>query len=296
MTRANDYSVSMISTERGVFSCIDYGGDGPDCILVHGTGQNALAWRDFAAEFTSGHHVVAFDMRGHGQTPEVSSDAEQYWRDIGAIASAHAMVRPIVIGHSTGAYAAMAYAAAGGAVEAIVCVDGFTLDSREDAAEAGRAAGSSKTKTMLFDMFRYGWRATAAERDTYIADVVSNADGDWMNDGVDPALLRAMLFRCFARDGDVWLRRPTLDEIAVVSAPDTASPVFPAADIYAKAAAPSILIWADGGLSKDRRADLELVEKRNPSSRFIALNGGHNLPMQQPRTLAGTVAEALESV
>lgn len=149
---------------------------------------------------------------------------------------------------------------------------------------------------MLFDMFRYGWRATAAERDAYIADVVSNADEDWMNDGVDPELLRAMLLRCFARDGDVWLRRPTLEEIAVVSAPDPASPVFPAADIYAKVAAPLILIWADRGLSEDRRADLELIEKRNPSSRFIALNGGHNLPMQQPRELARIVAEAVDSV
>lgn len=52
------------ATDRGNFSCIDYGGSGPDCILVHGTGQNALAWYDFAMNFAQ-QYRVAFDMSGH---------------------------------------------------------------------------------------------------------------------------------------------------------------------------------------------------------------------------------------
>jgi len=68
-------------------------------------------------------------------------------------------------------------------------------------------------------MFRYGWRATAAERDFYIERVVADAPGDWLNDAIDPQLLRNMLQRCFIESDGLWLRRPTLEEIAIASAP-----------------------------------------------------------------------------
>lgn len=118
----------QLETIAGIFSVIDYGSSGPDCLLIHGTGQNAAAWNGVARTLAGRARTVAFDMRGHGQTRPVSLDPEQYWRDIGPVSDALGMRSPILIGHSTGAYAATAYAAAGGHVAQIVCIDGFTLD------------------------------------------------------------------------------------------------------------------------------------------------------------------------
>ena len=42
LIQADEYSVSMFSTERGAFFCIGYEIEGPDCILVQDTGHNAL--------------------------------------------------------------------------------------------------------------------------------------------------------------------------------------------------------------------------------------------------------------
>lgn len=173
-----------IETSAGTFAGIDYGGSGADCLLIHGTGQNALAWRDFARDFTLGYRAVAFDMRGHGQTPQYSTGPEQYWRDVRAIAAALDMPNPILIGHSTGAYAALAHTAAGEPALAVVCIDRFTLDDRLPLADDWTA-----TRSMLFDLFRYGWKATEAERDAYIEQCVENAPNNPFDVGIEPSLL-----------------------------------------------------------------------------------------------------------
>jgi len=48
---------------------VDFGGDGPPMVMVHGLGGNALNWMDAAPGFTSSHRVVAIDLAGFGQTP-----------------------------------------------------------------------------------------------------------------------------------------------------------------------------------------------------------------------------------
>jgi pimeloyl-ACP methyl ester carboxylesterase len=208
-----------LATAAGRFAAVDHGGRGPDCLLIHGTGQNAVAWQACAPLLAERFRVVAFDLRGHGRTREDSSNAEQYWRDLGPIAAALRMESPLLIGHSTGAYAASAYVAAGGQAAGVVCVDGFTLDSASTLAAAATAATALPALRSLFRMFRYGWRASRADRDAYLSKVVQDAPRDWLNCDIEPELLRAMLERCFVEERGVWLRRPTLAEIAVVSAP-----------------------------------------------------------------------------
>lgn len=274
-----------LEASSGTFALIDYGGSGPDCILIHGTGQNAAAWRACAVTLAARFHVVAFDLRGHGQTQERSSDAEQYWKDIGAIAEAMRMPKPLLIGHSTGAYAATAYVASGGDAAGVVCVDGFTLDGLDEAQRAARQVTPGGTKQALFDMFRYGWRATAAERDDYIKETVAAASGDWLNEGIDSDLLRAMLRRCFIESDGLWLRRPTPEEIAIVSAPKAGSEIFPWHGIYELVHVPLLLVWADRGLSSDRRAEVSDLATAAPNRCVAQLSGSHNLPMQRPGEL-----------
>lgn len=281
----------QLKTTAGTFGVIDYGGSGPDCLLIHGTGQNAAAWDGVARVLASGVRAVAFDMRGHGQTSEVSEDPEQYWRDIGPVCDALGMRFPILVGHSTGAYAATAYAAAGGKVARIICVDGFTLDMP---ATASHGAHSGPAPEVLFDMFRYGWLASSAERNAYIEEVVEEAPRDWLNAGVEPDLLRHMLERCFKKTRNGWLRRPSLDEIAVVSnAPP--GPIAPYLSVYEGIDVPMLFIWARKGLSADRYDELRRLAESVPHRRLVAIDSSHNVPLQRPHELAALILNEVET-
>jgi len=286
------FSETSLQTAAGEFAVIDYGGSGPDCLLIHGTGQNALAWRQVAEPLGQRFRVMAFDMRGHGRTLLDSSDAGQYWRDIGPVLAAARMERPVLIGHSTGAYAAMAHAASGGAVSAIVCVDGFTLDSGNAHSPLGEEDWQAMRR-QLFDLFRYGWRASQRERDDYIEDVVASADGDRFNTGIDPALLHGMLERCFVEKDGRWLRRPTLEEIRTVSQPDQRARIRPDRTIYQHVDAPMLLIWAQRGLSTDRLSDIKAIAAGRRNRTLVTIDASHNVPMQKPAELAQVIADYL---
>lgn len=281
-----------VRTTAGCFAAIDYGGSGPACLLIHGTGQNAAAWRRFGAVLAEHYRVIAFDLRGHGQTRASSSDAEQYWRDIQPIVDALELARPILIGHSTGAYAAMAHAAAGGTAAAVVCVDGFTPDERT-APDAG-ARSWHATEQSLFERFRYGWRATQTQRDAYIDETVAAAPADPLNAGVDPELLRSMLARCFVETQGMWLRRPTLEEIGTVSTPPRQSTIGPDRTIYDRVTIPVLLIWAERGLSAARRHDIEGIAAAAANRTFVPISAGHNVPMERPVALARMIRSRLD--
>ncbi len=261
----------ILRTAAGRFSVVDYGGSGKDCLLVHGTSQNALAWKATAKDLARKYHVGGFDLRGHGQTPEDSSEAQQYWRDIGPIASALKLERPVLIDHSTGAYAATAYVASGGDASAVVCVDGFTLDEPNSSDTVPERKKWNDAEA-LFAMFRYDWLATATERDRYIDEVVAASPTDPLNAGVEPDLLRAMLKRCFFEHDGLFLRRPTLEEIEIVSQSSPDATVAPVRDVYDRVSVPLLLVWARHGLSSDRHRELRQIAEARADRLLISID------------------------
>lgn len=78
----------QFETVVGEFAGIDFGGRGPDVLLIHGTGHNSAAWIPVAERLRSHCRLVAIDLRGHGRTPLDSREAEQYWRDLGLVCDA----------------------------------------------------------------------------------------------------------------------------------------------------------------------------------------------------------------
>jgi len=85
---------------------LDWGSAGkPPLILLHGIARTARAFDRVAPHFTANYHVLAVDMRGHGDSawdPQGSYMVEDYVRDIAALI-AHLKLRNIVLwGNSTG--------------------------------------------------------------------------------------------------------------------------------------------------------------------------------------------------
>ena len=48
---------------------IDFGGEGPAMLMVHGLGGNALNWMAVGPELAQQYHAIAIDLAGFGQTP-----------------------------------------------------------------------------------------------------------------------------------------------------------------------------------------------------------------------------------
>ncbi|HYD46613.1 MAG TPA: alpha/beta fold hydrolase [Phenylobacterium sp.] len=203
------------------------------------------------------------------------------------------MEAPILIGHSTGAYAAMAHIAAGGAASKIVCVDGFTLDPRPSLAP--RPAGApTPSLEQLARTFRYGWRASRSERDRYIEEVVRASPDDWVNQGVAQGLLRAMMRRCFVEDQGAWLRRPTPEEIRTVSSPRGEARIGPYVDLYDQISVPMLMVWAEQGLSAGRYEELQALAAAAPDRDLVTISATHNVPMQKPLELAMLIRRFVE--
>jgi pimeloyl-ACP methyl ester carboxylesterase len=97
------------------FHYLDWGTTGRHQILfLHGGGLNAHTWDLVCLALRGQYHCIALDQRGHGDSEWSPigdySLPSQVW-DIEGFIEELKLKRPLVVGHSMGGFAAMAYAA-----------------------------------------------------------------------------------------------------------------------------------------------------------------------------------------
>jgi pimeloyl-ACP methyl ester carboxylesterase len=85
-------------------------------LFVHSLAGNVGHWGDALAQCRSARRAIAFDLRGHGRSGGVSTEAafaiEALAGDIAAVADACGLERFVLVGHSLGGGVALAYAGA----------------------------------------------------------------------------------------------------------------------------------------------------------------------------------------
>jgi pimeloyl-ACP methyl ester carboxylesterase len=93
---------------------LDFGGEGPAVLLLHGLAGTAAEWKDTAAWLTGSHHVVALDQRGHGRSERRPRDVSRaaFVADAVAAVDQLALAPVILIGQSLGGHTAFLVAAA----------------------------------------------------------------------------------------------------------------------------------------------------------------------------------------
>ena len=92
--------------------CLDWGGDGPPLLLLHGFTGHAHAWDTLSIALQPHFHVYALDQRGHGE----SDPAEVYnpvvaLDDIGGVLAELGVTSLVMVGLSMGGRNAMYFAA-----------------------------------------------------------------------------------------------------------------------------------------------------------------------------------------
>ena len=93
--------------------CVDYGGDGPPVVLLHGLAGYGREWDDTAAWLTAGRRVVAPDQRGHGRSQRRPADVSRsaFVDDVVAWIAALDLGPVVLAGQSLGAHTGLLAAA-----------------------------------------------------------------------------------------------------------------------------------------------------------------------------------------
>jgi len=102
-------------------------GKGKKVLCVHGLTANCRCWDLLASSLSPQHKVLAMDLRGRGLSDNPSSgySVENHCRDILALMDNQNLERPVLMGHSLGAFISLVFAAKyPGRVDRLILVDG----------------------------------------------------------------------------------------------------------------------------------------------------------------------------
>jgi pimeloyl-ACP methyl ester carboxylesterase len=257
--------------------------------LLHGLGSSCHIW-DLVAPLLAecGLQVVTPDQRGHGQSAKptdgydmatLAADAYGLSRDLG-------LVRPVVVGHSWGAWIVLAYAAAYPQdLAGIVLVDGGVLDLRSRA--------GATWESVLRDL------AQPDLSTTQMADQLARAaEGElrFLDPGFRESFLRSLMEE--QPDGTIRMfltranHRLTLRGIWEQDLPATMARI-------GAAGTPALAVLAMQSHAEGRGAEFlaakrsgaEALLRHAPQARVIWMEETiHDIPLQRPAELAEVIA------
>ncbi|GHG74896.1 alpha/beta fold hydrolase [Streptomyces griseocarneus] len=154
----------------------DYGGDGPQLVLLHGFGRSFADWDASATVLTAGHRVLGVDLPGHGRSPGISPwNIPTVVQHVADTLDAHGVPEAVVVGHSLGGLIAVEYARANpdrARARAAVNLDGFWWGREYPGAErvtegllasAGAIAPPEYIEEQVIKSGRFGIPADRAE-------------------------------------------------------------------------------------------------------------------------------------
>ena len=206
---------------------LDWGNEAaPPLVCVHGFRGNAHSFDGFARRFGDRYHVIAFDVRGRGDSawaPDGDYSMAAYTNDLAGAVDALGLQRFSYIGTSMGGRIGMLYAAGhADRLERFILNDiGPDRESGSDriTAEAGRTPDDFAT---LEDVIAYrasisaplARRSAEEQREAALTQVREGTDGRWVWKH-DPTFLRQRATAGAASQPELWdvlrrLQAPTL--------------------------------------------------------------------------------------
>jgi pimeloyl-ACP methyl ester carboxylesterase len=261
----------------------DWDGDGPPVVLLHGLASNARIWDGVASRLAgAGFRVAALDQRGHGDSeqPDAGYDFATVCRDLEAALAALGAERPVLVGHSWGAFVALHYAAERDAVAGLVLVDGGLLGVA-DRPGMTRELARERLAPPRFAVPLEDWLARAGRF------VPAGAGGDgWVRD----------FLRAGVEVDDRGLARARFrfdNHMQVVDALYDQRP----AELYPLVRCPVLLCPAGEEPAAAKRDALRRALELLPDARARWFEDTmHDIPLQRPAELAGELARFASEV
>ena len=105
---------AVVASDGTVLQLSVVPGGGPPVVLLHGLACTRAMWDDVVAVLVRrGHGVIAFDLRGHGASVPVRGGGyglAQQADDVRSVLEGLDLRDAVLVGHSAGGYAALAFA------------------------------------------------------------------------------------------------------------------------------------------------------------------------------------------
>jgi pimeloyl-ACP methyl ester carboxylesterase len=114
MAELEPKSIRIAGSDGLELRLLKWSSEGTPAILIHGFGNEAHIWDDFAPAIAPHYQVYALDLRGHGESDWDSESRyayENHVADLEAIVEALGFERFVLVGHSLGGRVCMRYAA-----------------------------------------------------------------------------------------------------------------------------------------------------------------------------------------
>jgi len=102
-------------------------GKGKEILCVHGITANSRFWDCLASALAPHHRLIAMDLRGRGLSdkPPTGYSIKHHCKDIAAVMDDLGLERPVLMGHSLGAFISLVFAAQyPERVDRLILVDG----------------------------------------------------------------------------------------------------------------------------------------------------------------------------
>jgi pimeloyl-ACP methyl ester carboxylesterase len=110
---------------------VEFGGDGPAILLLHGLMGRASTWWPVAEWLTRYGRVVGVDARAHGRNPHrTPTDTAGFAADLVALVAELDLAPAVVIGHSMGGLHGLALAAAHPELVRALVIEDMAVDQR----------------------------------------------------------------------------------------------------------------------------------------------------------------------
>lgn len=113
MPRVEPRSRRVAAADGLSLNVLEWSDEGVPLLLLHGFGNDAHVWDDFAPTVAPYYRTLAVDLRGHGDSdrdPERRYEYESFVRDLEAATAALGIERLVLVGHSLGGRVAMLFA------------------------------------------------------------------------------------------------------------------------------------------------------------------------------------------
>jgi pimeloyl-ACP methyl ester carboxylesterase len=240
---------------------LDFGGDGPGVLLLHGLAGTAREWEDTAAWLSGTHRVAALDQRGHGRSERRPADVSRAAFVTDAVTAIEQLdLAPVaLIGQSLGGHTAFLVAA-----ERPDLIRGLIVAEASPAREnPGKAA---EVKAALSSWPAKFPSVEAAEA-FFGGDTPRGRAWARNLDGLGPSFDVAVMVRTIAAATEArW------EEWRSIEAPTL------------------VVRGAHGDVSDDRAAEMT---RSLPCSTVVTLPGGHDVHLDAPEAWRSTVSDFL---
>lgn len=279
--------------EGGQISVLDFGGDGPDVLMLHHIGLGPLEWRQTVAALGGRIRAVSLGLRGHGGASAPAL------RGMAGRADLHLTVRELGLDRPVLALAGWISSTFGlaAAVEepqqfrSVVTVNGTIQPTRRQIEEEIDVVNSPQMLAYFRDRFRMDEVvATRADLEILVANKVAHMGQDWLID--ESAEVEAEVWAGIREMPGGWSTSPASQDLTSHYIFDPDDPLFPDRGLYERLTVPLHIVHCTE--SWDYTSDaLEFeLERDDPPIVVHQLEAGHFPMYSHPEQIARIVRAA----